>query len=429
MQTFWNQRFSAARRYLVAVVCVLAAFGVRYWLTPVLGEELPFMLFIAAALVAAWYGGAATGMAALMLGLLLASYFFVPARAGTSTSLELFRLIRYLFTATLGVILIEVLHRGRRRTEAAITNLQQEAAHRERTERALLAAQSQLRAHAAELEQHVAERTARLATTVQSLEGMLHHIAHNFRAPLRAIAIYSAILLGEHPKELSARAKECCHNISEAAQRMDSLIHDLLEFGELSRADVPLRAVNLEEVVQRARECLAARAEQTQAEIELTGPFPDVQANPTILKRVIIHLLDNALKFVAPGTTPRVRLWTEKRDSGLRLWVEDNGIGIDARYHQRVFEAFETLHPAEVYEGNGIGLAIVKQGMQRMGGKAGVLSGPGAGSRFWIEFPAPDPSGREEKPRTGVRLKALRQVGSPEHTRPGCSLSGNRYAP
>src|SRR5215469_5797795 len=106
------------RRYVAALVCILTAFAIRYWLSPILGEELPFMLFIAASLVAAWYGGAGAGIAALLLGLFLADYFFLDkAKAGITRYPQLLYLIRYVFTASLGIGLIETLHRSRRRLQ------------------------------------------------------------------------------------------------------------------------------------------------------------------------------------------------------------------------------------------------------------------------------------------------------------------------
>src|SRR5215472_707 len=127
------------RRYLGALLCIALAFGIRYWLTPLLGEELPFMLFIAASLVAAWYGGAVAGIVALLLGLFLADYFFLAkAKVAGTHSTEALYFIRYIFTASLGIALIETLHRGRRK-------LQREVNRRQRSEAELLRAQEQLR--------------------------------------------------------------------------------------------------------------------------------------------------------------------------------------------------------------------------------------------------------------------------------------------
>jgi len=97
-------------------------------------------------------------------------------------------------------------------------------------------------------------------------------------------------------------------------------------------------------------------------------------------------LIDNALRFAKAGTTPKIRVWTERGSSKVRLWIADDGIGIESRFHDRIFGLFEQVQPTGYTEGTGIGLAIVKKGMQRQGGDAGVESEPGKGSRFWLDF-------------------------------------------
>jgi len=106
--------------------------------------------------------------------------------------------------------------------------------------------------------------------------------------------------------------------------------------------------------------------------------------------QVVTNLLTNAVKFVGPGVRPHVRVWAEERDEWGRLWVEDNGIGIAQEHQDRIFRVFERLHGSEMYPGTGIGLAIVAKGTERMGGRAGVESTPGKGSKFWIELPKGD---------------------------------------
>jgi len=103
---------------------------------------------------------------------------------------------------------------------------------------------------------------------------------------------------------------------------------------------------------------------------------------------VLVNLLANGIKFVPSDRAPEVRVRADARDGRVRLWVEDNGIGIAPEHHERIFRVFERLHPATNYPGTGIGLAIVRKAMERMGGRVGVESELGRGSRFWIELPA-----------------------------------------
>ncbi|WP_414568889.1 sensor histidine kinase [Nostoc sp. CCY 9925] len=126
---------------------------------------------------------------------------------------------------------------------------------------------------------------------------------------------------------------------------------------------------------------------QRQTRVQIEEPLAEVTANPTILIQVITNLLTNAIKFVAPGVQPQLRIWTEKRNGLVRLWVQDNGIGIEETYQERIFNVFERLHSSEVYPGSGIGLAIVRKGVKRMNGQVGVESQPGEGSRFWLDLP------------------------------------------
>ena len=111
-----------------------------------------------------------------------------------------------------------------------------------------------------------------------------------------------------------------------------------------------------------------------------------VLGHEALATQCLSNLLDNAVKFVAPGVHPQVRVWTEPRANRVRVWVEDNGIGVSKEYHERIFRMFERLHANERYPGTGIGLAIVRKAVERMGGQAGVESEPGKGSRFWLDL-------------------------------------------
>jgi signal transduction histidine kinase len=120
----------------------------------------------------------------------------------------------------------------------------------------------------------------------------------------------------------------------------------------------------------------------------VAGPLPAVRASRPVLGQIVANLLTNAVKFVAPGTAPLVRIAAGERDGRVRLTVEDNGIGIEKPYRERIFNVFERLHGQEHFSGTGIGLAIVRKGAERLGGAAGVEGGDGGGSRFWVELQA-----------------------------------------
>jgi signal transduction histidine kinase len=169
---------------------------------------------------------------------------------------------------------------------------------------------------------------------------------------------------------------------------MDELIHDLLEYGRLGYVQLPISKVNLQQLLERVLFRLGFEIRTRNAEIKIVGALPEMWANAAMLEQVLTNLVENGIKFVAPGIRPIVEISCEPRSSGIRLWIKDNGVGIPQSCLDRIFEVFETLPSTQARAGNGIGLAIVKQGVERMGGRVGVESQPGTGSRFWIELPS-----------------------------------------
>lgn len=236
-----------------------------------------------------------------------------------------------------------------------------------------------------DLERKVEERTAKLQETVAELESWSYSIAHDMRAPLRTMHGYSKLLAEEHGPKLEPAARYYLQRIDAATQRLDQYIRDLLDYGKVVRGELPLVSVDagelINEIVTTYPDLQPARCD-----IQVVGSLPPVQANAAALTQVISNLLDNAIKFVKPGAFPRVRIRSEQMSKWVRLWFEDDGIGIDGRAHKRIFGIFQSLHPHGTYDGTGIGLAIVRRAVERMGGKVGVQSEPGHGSRFWVEL-------------------------------------------
>jgi PAS domain S-box-containing protein len=217
------------------------------------------------------------------------------------------------------------------------------------------------------------------------LEAFAYTASHDLRAPLRAMSGFAQALLEDFGDRLGEDGRDHARRVVDAAGRMDALVQDLLQYSRLSRADLSAVPVDLEKAVQAAVAEAAPLGQRGLVSVE--GPLPGVLAHEAALRQAVANLVANALKFVPPDREPRVRVRAEERDGRVRLWVEDNGIGIAPEHRERIFRVFERLHRAEEYPGTGIGLAIVERAIVRMGGAVGVESEPGRGSRFWVELP------------------------------------------
>jgi signal transduction histidine kinase len=276
-------------------------------------------------------------------------------------------------------------HRDSENRVLGIVVLVSDISQRKRAEEELQRAQEELRKHAATLEETVAERTAKLREVVAELESFSYSIAHDMRAPLRSMRGYAEILEREHREKLDDEARDYLRRIGASAERLDALIRDVLNYSKVVRGDTPLESVSTEKLVRDIIDSYAD-FQPPRATVLVQTPLPNLLANPAALTQVIANLLSNAVKFVAPNTEPRVAVRAECKGEVVRLWFEDNGIGIPPSGVERIFKMFQRLHPVGVYEGTGIGLAIIRKAVDRMGGQVGVESEVGKGSRFWVEL-------------------------------------------
>lgn len=247
----------------------------------------------------------------------------------------------------------------------------------------------QVQRHAAELEQRVAERTAELREINVELESFSYSVSHDLRTPLRSIQGFAQILLEEYDDQLEAIGRGYVQRIVAAARRMDSLTEGLLTYSRLSRTAMELVPISLEAVVEEALMQLEADIRSKEAQVTVERPIPQVMGHYVILVQTVANLLANGFKFVAPGVRPQVQVWAEERDDYVCLRLRDNGIGIAPEYQERIFRIFERLHGPDTYAGTGIGLSIVRKGVERMGGQVGVESTPDQGSTFWLELRKP----------------------------------------
>lgn len=247
----------------------------------------------------------------------------------------------------------------------------------------------------AELERRVAERTADLAAANRELATFTYSVSHDLKAPLRGIDGYSRMLQLVHGDLLDDGARDLVARIRHGVGQMNQLIHDLLAYCHLEQRQVRPVPVDLLDLARRTIELRCADEPlvrsridlQVAPEVEAAGVL-SVRADADGLAMALRNLLDNALKFSARSASPRVtvRVSSTAGDCAI-LSVEDNGIGFDMQYHDRIFEIFQRLERVEAYPGTGIGLAIVRKAMQRMGGRVWAEGTPGRGATFFLELP------------------------------------------
>ncbi len=257
---------------------------------------------------------------------------------------------------------------------------------RKRGEQALRDVKDRLANQAVELERLVSARTVELIESNKQLETFLYTVAHDLRAPLRAMEGFSTMLLEEAGSALGETGKDLGDRISKSARFMSAMLTDLLTFSRISQQRIELKPIRLKDIVQSVLMRLKREIQEREAHVEEdAAAWPRVLGHESILMEILMILVGNALKFVAPGVAPKVRLRAEERSQFVRVWVEDNGVGIAPEHHAQIFRLFVRLE-GEVYPGTGTGLAIVQKGIERMGGRVGVDSARDRGSRFWFEL-------------------------------------------
>ncbi|SPE57162.1 putative Histidine kinase [Verrucomicrobia bacterium] len=256
---------------------------------------------------------------------------------------------------------------------------------RRRSEEAVQEAHAQLADHSAHLEKLVEERTAKLREMINELQHVSYALTHDMRAPLRAMSAFAAAILEEvsTQKPSTPLLQDYCGRIVAAAGRLDKLILDSLNYTKAVLQQIPLQPVELSTLVASLIETYP-NLQPDKADILVEGGLPVVWGEESLLTQCFSNLLGNAVKFVPPGVRPRVRVRALTSDGTARITIEDNGIGIVPEAQHRLFSMFERLTAG--YEGTGIGLAIVRKVVERMGGKVGAESEAGKGSRFWVEL-------------------------------------------
>lgn len=353
--------FQACRRYAAAAALVLLACGISYALQALLDYRAPLIFFVAASLIAAWYGGLGPGLVALIAGLLIGDYFFIPPvhRFGAYSPSDLALLMIYASVTSIGL--------------AAITNLHN-----------ALQREEQARKWNRELEGRVRERTA-------ELEAFCYSVSHDLRGPIRSIASFSQLLEEDYESRLDDEGKRMLHIVIQSASRMDKLLYDLLELSRLSRKDMQWQTVNLSALVQAFTDYLQKVDPKRKMEIVI-APNLTAQGDEALLRIALENLINNAWKFTGKRAEGHIEFGSELHDGKPVYFVSDNGIGFDMAHAAKLFGVFERLHTEADFPGTGIGLAMVQRVIGRHGGQIWAKAEPNRGATFCFTLPTTQPA-------------------------------------
>lgn len=248
-------------------------------------------------------------------------------------------------------------------------------------------AEEQLRQINQDLERRVTERTQQLSEANRELEAFSYTVSHDLKAPLRGIDGYSQLLVEEYGDRLDEEGRRFVQRIRHGVQQMGDLIADLLAYSHIERRDMAHEPVALLPLVEQIVDGYHADIEKQGANVQLALEPLTLALDRDGMAVVLRNLIGNALKFSRDRAPAEIQIGARSEPGRRILWVCDNGVGFDMKYHDRIFGIFQRLHRAEEFPGTGVGLALVAKAVQRMGGRVWAESQPGAGATFYLEFP------------------------------------------
>jgi light-regulated signal transduction histidine kinase (bacteriophytochrome) len=236
-------------------------------------------------------------------------------------------------------------------------------------------------------EETLAHQADELRRSNAELAQFAYIASHDLSEPLRTISGYVELIAHRYRGKIDADADRFIKHTVDGCERLRTLIDDLLSYSRAGRSDDAMTFVDCDKVVSEVLASLAAALTAADAHVDYDG-LPTVQGDPGQLAHLFQNLIANSVKFTRPGTPPHVRVAAERQDDRWVFSVEDNGIGIDAEYRERIFVMFQRLHNREAYAGTGIGLAICTRIVEALGWRIWAEQSAGAGSRFCFTLAA-----------------------------------------
>ncbi|MCF8090126.1 MAG: PAS domain S-box protein, partial [Desulfotignum sp.] len=253
------------------------------------------------------------------------------------------------------------------------------------------AADKEIAEYREHLEELVDRRAAEIKAKNKELETFTYSVSHDLKAPLRGIDGYSRLLAEEYADKLDEEGLFFLNNVRQGATQMNKLIEDLLAYSRMERKDLHLTAIDLNSLIENLVNQRTHDMEQCRIKVTVDLPFQTIESDPETLRQVLANYLDNAIKYTKKDTPGTVTIGGRQDDDYWTVWVKDTGIGFDPKYLDRIFEIFQRLHRVEEYPGTGVGLAIVRKAVERIGGRVRADSTPGKGATFYLDIPKNNP--------------------------------------
>ncbi|WP_320043171.1 PocR ligand-binding domain-containing protein [uncultured Desulfobacter sp.] len=246
--------------------------------------------------------------------------------------------------------------------------------------------ENELKDYREHLEELVQQRTEALEAKNKEMETFTYSVSHDLKAPLRGIDGYSRLLQEEYIDKLDEEGRFFLNNVRQSAAQMNQLIEDLLAYSRMERREIQSAEIDLRSLIDGLIVDRKFDFETKQIDVSVNLPFQNIQSDIATMRQVLTNFLDNAVKFSREKPPKTIEIGGEDDENYWTLWVKDNGIGFDQQYTDRIFEIFQRLHRAEDYPGTGIGLAIVKKAVERVGGWCWAESSLGEGAKFFIKI-------------------------------------------
>ena len=221
----------------------------------------------------------------------------------------------------------------------------------------------------------------------QEIQAFAYALAHDLRAPLRAISGFAQIVAEDYGKVLDEEGNRYVRHIVRSTVQMDQLINDLLSYTRIEHGKTRHKPVALSFLLPQIVEGMAERITEMQGSVQVAETLPVVYGDPTLINQIFVNLLNNALKYHRTDVSPQVTIDATEQGHDATVRIRDNGIGIAERHYEKIFTIFQRLHSDDEYAGTGIGLAIVKKAVELQGGEIWVESVVGVGSTFFVKLP------------------------------------------